>query len=279
MLVTLTPPCRHQKYIGKVQDAHFPTFTNDLMLVTTEENVVAAVVTKTGDILWRQILEKDTRGQIQFSATFTETSANAQQPTFLTINGVGNPSLVRGWDPMNGNLLWEWSLTLANPERIEAEYWFYDNLMLYHVLAFWGSHLEVTQYMASSGQQLKSGTSRITTPWIVKGACVMAKPFFVCGIKSQVLAVNLVSDNGELFSKPLLDDIKQPIEAVKVSGRREGVVKDNNITGTHISREPKPRFSSMDRSCPFAVRRSSRSRSPMPMPLWRRSMRSALCCK
>lgn len=198
-----------------MQDAHFPSFTNELLLATTDQNVVAGLVAKTGDILWRQILEKDSRGQIQFSTTFTETSANHPQPTFLTINGVGNPSLVRGWDPTNGNLLWEWSLTLANPERIEAEYWFYDNLMLYHVLAYWGSHLEVTQYMASSGQQLKSGTSRITTPWIVRDACVLAKPFFVCGIKSQVLAVNLVSDNGELFSKPLLDEIKEPIRAVK----------------------------------------------------------------
>lgn len=208
---------RHQKYIGKVQDAHFPSFTNDLILATTEENVVAAVVTKTGDLLWRQILEKESRGRIQFSATFTETAANSPQPTFLTINGVGNPSLVRGWDPMNGNLLWEWSLTLNSPDRVEAEYWFYDNLVLYHVLAFWGSHLEVTQYMASSGQQLKSGTSRITTPWIVKDSCVLAKPFFVCGIKSQVLAVNLISDNGELVSKPLLDEIREPIVAIKVS--------------------------------------------------------------
>lgn len=202
---------------------------NELILATTEENVVAGVVTKTGDVLWRQILEKESRGRIRFSTTYTETSANSPQPTFLTINGAGNnPSLVRGWDPMNGNLLWEWSLTLANPERVEAEYWFYDNLMLYHVLAFWGSHLEVTQYMASSGQQLKSGTSRITTPWIVKDACVMAKPFFVCGIKSQILAVNLISDNGELFSKPLLDDVQQPIQAIKVRERR-GTYKQGRV--------------------------------------------------
>ena len=223
--------------MGKIRDAHFPSYTNELLLATTEENVVTALLPKTGDILWRQILEKDPRGRIQFSASFTENSV----PTFLTVNGVGNPSLVRGWDPMNGNLLWEWSLTLANPERVEAEYWFYDNLMLYHVLAFWGSHLEVTQYMASSGQQLKSGTSRITTPWIVKDACVLAKPFFVCGIKSQILAVNLVSDNGELFSKPLLDEIKAPIQAIK--GAEAAVLVNGaimSLRGDTITSRPLP---------------------------------------
>lgn len=211
-------------------DAHFPGFTNELVLATTEENVATAVLTKTGDILWRQVLEKEARGRVKFSAVFTETAANSPQHTFLTVNGGGasSPSLVRGWEPMTGNLLWEWTLTLNSPG--EAEFWFYDNLMLYHVLAYWGSHLEVTQYMASSGQQLRAGTSRIATPWIVRDACVVAKPFFVCGVKNQILAVNLVSDNGELFSKPLMEDIRQPIQAVKVRDRgRKRRKGDNSI--------------------------------------------------
>lgn len=115
-----------------------------------------------------------------------------------------------------GTLLWEWTLSLTNPERVEGEYWFLDNLMLYHVLAYWGSHIEVTQYYASTGQQLRAGTSRITTPWIEKDACVLAKPFLVCGIKNQILGVNVISDNGQLYSKPLLDDIRGKIKSVQV---------------------------------------------------------------
>lgn len=173
---------------------------------------MAALAAKSGALFWRQVLEKEPRGKLQFSTVFTDGSS--QQHVFLTVSGSGNPHLVRGWDPLDGSLLWEWSIQVTDPERIEGEYWFYENLMLYHVLAYYGSHIEVTQYFASNGQQLRAGTSRITTPWIAKDACFITAPYFVCGVKNQILGVNLISDNGELYSKPLLDDIKAPFEPV-----------------------------------------------------------------
>uniref|UniRef100_A0A1L8D9I9 ER membrane protein complex subunit 1 n=2 Tax=Nyssomyia neivai TaxID=330878 RepID=A0A1L8D9I9_9DIPT len=190
-----------RSFVGKLQDGFFDNVGNDLLIVTSEENVVAGLSAKTGDILWRQVLEKSPRGDIKHAAFYTDTQSVASQSTVLTVSG-HTPTLIRGWNPTEGLLMWEWSLTSNYPE-LKDDLWFYDNLMVYHVIPFWDSHIEVTQYYASTGQQLRPGSSKISAAWIKKGKCVLATPFFVCAIENQLIGVNLMSDNGQLFSRTL----------------------------------------------------------------------------
>ncbi|GAB0095170.1 ER membrane protein complex subunit 1 [Sergentomyia squamirostris] len=190
-----------RSFLGKLQNGYFDSVGNDLILVTSEENVVAGLSAKSGEILWRQVLERNQRGDIKHAAFYTDTQSQVPQTTLLTVSG-HTPALVRGWNPTTGVLLWEWSLTSHYPESRE-DLWFTDNLMLYHVIPFWGSHIEVTQYYASTGQQLKTGSSKISAAWMKEGRCVLAAPFFACAIENQVIVMNLISDNGQLFTKPL----------------------------------------------------------------------------
>uniref|UniRef100_A0A1B0D303 ER membrane protein complex subunit 1 n=1 Tax=Phlebotomus papatasi TaxID=29031 RepID=A0A1B0D303_PHLPP len=190
-----------RSFVGKLQDGFFDSVGNDLILMTSEEGVVAGLSAKTGDILWRQVLEKSPRGDIKHAAFYMDTQSVTPQSTLLTVSGQ-TPTLIRGWNPTEGFLMWEWSLTSHYPDRDDL--WFSENLMLYHVIPFWDSHIELTQYYASTGQQLKPGSSKISAAWIKKGKCVLAVPFFVCAIETQVIGVNLISENGQIFSKTLL---------------------------------------------------------------------------
>ncbi|XP_055680073.1 ER membrane protein complex subunit 1 isoform X2 [Lutzomyia longipalpis] len=214
-----------RSFVGKLQDGFFDSVGNDLLIVTSEENVVAGLSAKTGDILWRQVLERSARGDIKHAAFYTDTQSVAPQSTVLTVSG-HSPTLIRGWNPTEGLVMWEWSLTSHYPEHRD-DIWFTDNLMLYHVIPFWESHLEVTQYYASTGQQLKPGSSKISAAWIKKGKCVLATPFFVCAIENQLIGVNLISDNGQLFSKTLP---KATVEAPKViPGLRATILLNNEL--------------------------------------------------
>uniref|UniRef100_A0A1B6KS38 ER membrane protein complex subunit 1 n=1 Tax=Graphocephala atropunctata TaxID=36148 RepID=A0A1B6KS38_9HEMI len=70
------------------------------VFVATEENVIAGLSTKTGEILWRQILEKGDPGAVQLMHVDVE---------MVTVTGSG-PYTVRGWNINLGNMLYEWSI-------------------------------------------------------------------------------------------------------------------------------------------------------------------------
>ncbi|CRL03016.1 CLUMA_CG016197, isoform A [Clunio marinus] len=56
-----------QRYIGKIKFAQFDPVTADRAFVVTEENVLATLSSRNGDILWRRILETDeSRGLVRF---------------------------------------------------------------------------------------------------------------------------------------------------------------------------------------------------------------------
>jgi len=78
------------------------------VFVATEENVIAALSFKTGEILWRQILERDAQGVVQLMHVDVE---------MVTVTG-SSPYKVRGWNTNNGNLLYEWSIPTARWEEV-----------------------------------------------------------------------------------------------------------------------------------------------------------------
>lgn len=84
-----------QNYIGQLKFSAIDTKSSSKKIfVATEENVLAALAVKSGEIIWRQILEKGSTGVIQLMHVDNE---------IITVTGVG-PYLVRAWNPNFGYL-------------------------------------------------------------------------------------------------------------------------------------------------------------------------------
>jgi ER membrane protein complex subunit 1 len=199
---------RRQKFIGRLKYAQFDSVSADKAIVVTEENVLAALSSKNGEILWRRILESDdSRGDVKLlhvtkdSRSIARGGDDGSDPFgVITVSGT-NPVLFRGWDINNGNLGFEWSLTLTT-ESADSQY-FFKGTNIYHILPVWNSHIELTEYHASSGQQTAATTSKITAGWITKDKCVLSGESFVCLTKNQLLILDLLSAQNNLRTKAL----------------------------------------------------------------------------
>lgn len=217
---------RRQRFIGKIKFASFDSISADKAIVVTEENVLAALSSKSGDILWRKVLETDdARGDVKFMHV-TKDSKNVVSQTsegdpfgIITVSG-NNPVLFRGWDITTGNLAWEWSLTPISENSEASQYFFKDN-NIYHVLPVWNSHLEITEYHASSGQAGDGTTSKITAGWITKEKCVLNSNYFACLVKDQLIVLDLLASQNNIRSKAL--DV--PATSINNVKGREGFVQ------------------------------------------------------
>ncbi|KAG1330419.1 ER membrane protein complex subunit 1 [Cocos nucifera] len=90
----------HQKYIGKVKQAVFPTQKTGRkrVVVSTEENVIASLDLRTGDIFWRHVLGKDDHvDQIDIA--------------------LGKCSILRAWNLPDGQMMWESALYGSTPSK------------------------------------------------------------------------------------------------------------------------------------------------------------------
>lgn len=219
------PRFRRQRFIGKVKFAQFEAISADKAIVVTEENVLASLSSKNGDILWRRILETDdARGNVKFLYVTKDSKnvashANEADPYgVITVSGT-NPVLFRGWDINNGNLAWEWSITPTS-ESEDSQYLFKDQ-NIYQVLPVWNSHIEITEYQASTGQQRAATTSKITAGWITKDKCVLSLNYFVCLVKDQLLVLDLLAEKNNVRTKA----IDAPASDISIVRGREGFVQ------------------------------------------------------
>lgn len=158
MIYTSSFICRKQNYVGQIKFAHFDTVsTAKKIILATEENVVAALHLKSGQILWRQVLEKAQQGQIQY--------LNVDEDV-VTVSG-NSPWLVRTWDPSNGRILSEWSFALATPVRDRKIMWFVSEETLIQVVVSETLHYEISRYHVRSG--FNNGTTqKVAAPWITQ---------------------------------------------------------------------------------------------------------------
>lgn len=210
-----------QHYVGKLRYGAFDSSSLDRIIVATESNVLAAISAKTGEILWRQVLETSPRGDIKLLHVPSQGNGVVQQTggrynrafDLITVTGV-SPAMVRGWNSNTGTLEWEWSLVPVNSERAEGAVWFLNEGTLYQVVPVWGSHLELTGYVATSGQQTRAATTRITAAWIKEGRCTLSGSFYACAIEEQLLAIDLLAENPQIIVKPLeapVSSIPKPV--------------------------------------------------------------------
>lgn len=194
------------------------------ILVSTHEGVVASLCIKTGELVWRQVLEQKPRGDVkllQVSGFADDSSDTAAAPMgsnmgfdMLTVQGHA-PALVRGWNTNMGALEWEWSIMPMNTERAQDAMWIYSKSVLYHVLPAWRSHLEVTAYFASSGHSTGS-TSKVIAPWITSESCTLSGTFYVCTDGKQLISLDLVSKSGQVIRTSLEAEPKGKTQALTV---------------------------------------------------------------
>ncbi|XP_012286292.1 ER membrane protein complex subunit 1 isoform X2 [Orussus abietinus] len=186
-----------QNYVGRIKFASFDTVsTAKKIIVATEENVVAALNLKSGQILWRRVLEQGYTGRIHALRIIADGS-------LISVNG-GVPAIVRAWDLATGNILSEWPIAEQNPDRIGEEKWYIaEDGVVHHIMLVHSSgvKVEVKSYASLTGEKLRSKT--IPAPVISQDtSCVVAVQSLVCLRGDDSLAV--------LLNVPLFDDTAQP---------------------------------------------------------------------
>ncbi|XP_012144585.1 ER membrane protein complex subunit 1 isoform X2 [Megachile rotundata] len=183
-----------QNYVGKIKFASFDTVSAaKKIIVATEENVIAALNFKSGQILWRRVLEKGCAGHIRALGGVTDGD-------LVSVSG-GVPAIVRAWDLATGHILHEWPIAEQSPERIKDVKWNIKDGTLHHILPIYNSGVEVTSYDSKTGDKLK--TRRVSAPFITEETeCVLAAPYLVCLKGDSSLAV--------LFLVHLFDTNSQP---------------------------------------------------------------------
>ena len=87
-----------QSYIGKVKFSFFDvsTHSSKRLFVGTESNVIAALNSRTGGILWRQVLEESE--EVLDTLLYREN---------VLVSSSSAGKFIRSWDTGNGALLWE----------------------------------------------------------------------------------------------------------------------------------------------------------------------------
>ncbi|XP_011347662.1 ER membrane protein complex subunit 1 isoform X3 [Ooceraea biroi] len=170
-----------QNYVGKIKFASFDTVsTAKKIIVATEENVIAALNLKSGQILWRRVLEKGYGGRIR-------TLGGVADGDLISVSG-GVPAIVRAWDLATGHILNEWPIAEQNTDRIKDVKWHIKDGTLHHILPIYNSGVEVTSYDSKTGEKLK--TRRVSAPFISQETeCVLAAPYLACLKGDSSLAV------------------------------------------------------------------------------------------
>ena len=87
-----------KRFVGKLNYVHFDgsAANNKRIIVSSEENVLAALNSRTGNLIWRRVLE---RGNNTFDKLLHFSD------TLISLSGRGK--FLRSWDPASGNIIWE----------------------------------------------------------------------------------------------------------------------------------------------------------------------------
>ncbi|KAG8190034.1 hypothetical protein JTE90_000129 [Oedothorax gibbosus] len=178
-----------QQYIGKIKYSYIdPSIGgSQKFVVATEENVLSCLSTRTGSIIWRQILEAGENGVID---------AMSEDGDLITVSGKGQ--FIRSWDPNTGILLWETSF--PNAAQNEALLHFAistHNKEIIRIETLPEKHTRVSVYSFTRASLKTSDV--IPTPWYNKNTnCSFISPGYFACIESskKVLQLLSVKDSG-----------------------------------------------------------------------------------
>ena len=99
-----------RRFVGKLNYIHFDgsAANNKRIIVSSDENVLAALNSRTGNLIWRRVLERSSN-TIDKLLHFSD--------HLISLSGRGK--FLRSWDPANGNIIWE--NTLAVDESLQEK--------------------------------------------------------------------------------------------------------------------------------------------------------------
>lgn len=177
--------------------------------VSTKENVVAALDAESGEIVWRQVLEKGERGSIQALLFLNDDNSNPNsvradygrndEGNLISVSGE-TFSIVRGWSTLTGNLAFEWT-TSAEKNTAEA-HWFHRSSSLFQVVPSWENAVAtVYEYNTKNGQILTANTKKVPLKTTRPEDCDFVDSFLVCSSNNEVLSVNLQTGASEVLAK------------------------------------------------------------------------------
>lgn len=191
-----------QSYIGKLRHATFDNTTKRI-IIATEENVLASISLKTGEIAWRRVFEDPAKHRVELLHTESE---------ITTVSGDGSTVYVRGWEPQNGMLTFEWSLTI---EATNSK-WLIHGEKLLHIVLVVDSHLEVTEYQVATGRN-KGVSTKIKVPFMTDvNTCVVAGEYWACLHEDKVFYMSLISNDNKVRHRLIKDLIGDDVHVVNI---------------------------------------------------------------
>uniref|UniRef100_A0A0D9WE36 ER membrane protein complex subunit 1 n=1 Tax=Leersia perrieri TaxID=77586 RepID=A0A0D9WE36_9ORYZ len=150
----------HQKYIGKVKQAvyHSQKSGRRRVVVLTEENVIASLDLRSGDIIWRHVIEKNDL---------------VDQLNVVTLSSGG--SILRAWNLPDGQMIWETNLQVSKASK-----------PLLHVLS--------NNIVAKDNLVIVSSGRRIYAISSIDGAISWEKEFSLDGLEIKQVVQSPESD-------------------------------------------------------------------------------------
>nr|XP_023029374.1 ER membrane protein complex subunit 1 [Leptinotarsa decemlineata] len=195
-----------RSFIGKVKYAELES---KKLIVVTEENILAALNVKNGEIMWRQLLENPSDHDVKL--------LHIDRDVF-TISGSLNNWIVRTWDINSGTLLTE--RALVTEKLPPFEFLVLDGKLI-HAVPIVGSYLEISSYHLLSGDPTGK-TVKIPAPWITDlSNCVITRTYYVCILNNdysgQIYYVDFISKDRKVHSKPIQSLVNAAVDKVKIS--------------------------------------------------------------
>ncbi|KAI1231383.1 hypothetical protein IHE44_0007829 [Lamprotornis superbus] len=161
-----------QQYVGKLKFASLEASQGSKKLVVaTEENVVAALNSRSGEILWRHVDKGTPEGAIDAMLIHGQDA--------ITVSNAGR--ILRSWETNIGGLNWETSLDTGS-ESTQYELLYSHGTGVIHVVGIVPqSHLNVLTFNVEDGEITKQ--VRVAAPWLgaLQGSCgVVGEAVLVC---------------------------------------------------------------------------------------------------
>lgn len=178
---------------------------NGQVYVATQENVVAALNSENGEIVWRKILEKTERGKINALMFLNDDNNNPNsvrlgngredEGSLISVSG-DLFSIVRGWNIHTGHVTFEW--TTQNEKNNAAAHWFDRNSLLYQVIPAWdNSAVTVYEYNTKTGHANTANTRKISLKTNLAKNCDFVDSFLICTSNNEVSSINLLTGASE----------------------------------------------------------------------------------
>ncbi|KAF4013821.1 hypothetical protein G4228_005658 [Cervus hanglu yarkandensis] len=161
-----------QQYVGKLKFASLEFSPGSKKLVVaTEKNVIAALNSRTGEILWRHVDKGSAEGVVDAMLLCGQDA--------ITVSNGGR--IMRSWETNIGGLNWEVTLDSGSDSIHYQMVYSYGSGVVWALGVVPFSHVNIVKFNVEDGEIVQQ--VRVSTPWLrsLTGACgVVGEAVLVC---------------------------------------------------------------------------------------------------